>query len=351
MVIRREKIWVPSVIVFLVALIFISAVGFLPRVFPGTFSQSGILYAFMGETFFADVYVFYPNKRLKKLSPSHNGIYYQPHINPQGDKVVFFGNDAGSPRIWLAHLDTGDVVALTPTGSSARHPVFSWDGTMIAFASDRAFQQARERIELMRGNGLPPESMHLNLFVMDTDGRHVRQITYGPFQDQRPAFSPDGKTIVFVSNRDGERRLWSVAIDGNQVPRPLQTEGWGYRPWYSADGQWLYFFTDVNGRDQICKQSINGGPIIPLANDDSGTSHGPFVDYTDEVLLFHSTRGGKFGLWELPLDGGEPRQIPLPHLEGEPSHATRSQNGILAFDVYQQTVSRKIASFIKDITK
>jgi Tol biopolymer transport system component len=343
---QQKAIEIASVLVlFTVALIL--STGLVSMPFSDTTSNSKLLFNIMGKTFFADVYVFYPGGKLDRISPSNSGIYYQPHINPQGDKVVFYGNEIGPPRIWVADLNNGKAVALTPETSGARHAVFSWDGSMIAFASDRSHKQDHERIELMRGNGLPPEDLILNLFIMDSNGQNVRQITSGPYQDQRPAFSPDGKTLVFVSNRQLNKHLWTVEIDGNKEPRPLQMNNWGYRPWYSQDGQWIYFFTCVKERHQICKISISGGPILPLPNDDLGDSHGPFVDYNNDVLLMHSTRNQKFGIWELPLDGSKPRQVMLPELEAAAAHATRSRTGVIAFDVCRRTLVRKIGSSIE----
>jgi Tol biopolymer transport system component len=345
---QKKGMGIAGVLIF-VAIASILVICLVSQICSDPNLNSRLLFNLYGKTFFADVYVYYPNGQLKKLSPSDNGIYYQPHINPQGDKVVFYGNEDGPPRIWLAHPGTGHVAALTPETSGARHPVFSWDGSMIAFASDRSHNQNPERIEWMRGNGLPPEELVLHLYIMDTNGQNVRQITFGPYQDQRPAFSPDGKTLAFVSNRGSKRVLWTVQINGNHEPRPLQMDRWGYRPWYSPDGQWIYFFTSIKNRHQICKISINGGQIFPLANDDAGTSHGPFVDYNNDTLLIHSTRNGKFGIWELPLDGTEPRQVLLPELEEAVAHATRSKSGIIAFDVCRRTFARKLGSTIEGL--
>jgi Tol biopolymer transport system component len=346
---KQKKVIGIASLLLILAIVSIAVPGLVSQICSNPSMNSRLLYNLYGKTFFADVYVFYPNGELKKLSPSDSGIYYQPHINPQGNKVVFYGSENGPPRIWMANIETGRAAALTPETSGARHPVFSWDGSMIAFASDRSYHQNPERIELMRGNGLPPEELVLHLFIMDTNGKNVRQITFGPYQDQRPAFSPDGKTLAFVSNRGSARGLWTVQIDGNHEPRPLQMDGWGYRPWYSPDGQWIYFFTSIKNRHQICKISINGGQIFSLPNDDSGTSHGPFVDYDNATMLLHSNRNGKFGIWELPLDGTEPRQVMLPDLEEMVAHATRSKNGIIAFDVCRRTLMRKIGSSIEEI--
>ena len=190
-----------------------------------------------GRTFTAAVFVWFPDGRIQRVSPSVNAIFYQPHIHPC---VVFFGNESGPPRVWKADLASGEVIALTPQAVGARHPALSWDGSRIVFSSDLASGQKPEGIERMHGDGKPPKDLVLNLFVMDADGLNMHQITFGPYQDQRPCFSPDGKTIAFVSNRGGGMGLWSVPADGSTAPRPLQSRGWGYRPCFSTGGRWIF---------------------------------------------------------------------------------------------------------------
>ena len=64
---------------------------------------------------------------------------------------------------------------------------FSPDGKRIVFRSSR--------------NG------NMNLYLMDADGRNVRQLTNGPWRDNFPVFSPDGKAIAFSSDRDGPKDI------------------------------------------------------------------------------------------------------------------------------------------------
>ena len=285
--------------------------------------------------FYADVFVWFSNGHVKQVS-SGDGIYYQPCIHPEGTHVVYSGNSSGPPRVWKADLKTGEVVPLTPADSGARHPVFSWDGKRIAFSSDRASGQAPERMEDMGPKGIPPQNLRVNIFIMDSNGMNTKQLTAGPYQDQRPTFSPDGKQIAFVSNRTGPNRLWLVSADGTTAPRPLQERGWGYRPWYSVDGKWIFFFTGIGGRHQICKILAEGGKVVPLPNDDQGQSHGPFSDPTGACLLMQSIRGGSWRIWELPLDGSPPRKLMPPGFSFA-AHPTRSKNGIITFDVVRYT--------------
>ena len=308
-----------------------------------TLIDEQLLYLLMGKTFLSDVYLRFDNGDIEKISPTENGVYYQANINRDGTKVVFFGNDIGSPQVWLYDLKKKSHSVLTPKGISARHAVFSYDGKQIAFASDFGVEQEHERLEFMHGDGTPPNNMILNLFTMDLNGDHRKQITFGKYQDQRPAFSPDGKWLAFVSNRNGEERIWIVASDGLSEPRPLQQSGYGYRPWFSIDGKKIYFFTHINKRHQICSLDLQTKAIIPLKNDDQGDSHGPFVDDTHNSLLIHSNRSGKWTLFELPLNGAPSHSIQPPQFK-EALHATCSINGTLAFDVPRISEFRQFAS-------
>lgn len=281
------------------------------------------------------VFSWYPDGRVERISPA-DGIYYQACVHPQGTHAVFFGASSGTPRLWKAGLNTGALTPLTDGDAGARHPSYSWDGRAIVFASDRLSAGAHEQVETFN-----PSTRHVspeiafNLFVADAEGEGACPVTSGLFQDHRPSFSPDGRTIVFASNRDGAIRIWAAPADGSEPPRRLLREGWGYRPWYSVDGREIFFYSDMHsavpGEDRICCMPAGGGVSSPLRNDDCGITHGPFADPHGETLLVHSTRGGEWGIWELPLDGSPMRPLIPPGFRCA-SHATRARNGVITFD-------------------
>ena len=280
-----------------------------------------------------DVYVWVPSEQVRRISPG-DGFYYHACISPDGRTVLYGGNTSGSPRIWSVNVDGTSTKALTPTESGARHPAFSWDGTQVAFTSDRHSGHPPQTVDQIDGSGMPT---HGDIFVFDPDGNGARQLTDGPDTDQRPCFSPDGKTVVYVSNRDGDMTLWTVRSDGSGVPEPLPFRGQAFRPWFSADGKWIYFIGtgrgyDSGDRHQIHRVRLDDDRAEPLVNDNRGRSHGPFVDPSGEVLLMHSTRDSdSHHIWEVPPDGSSPRMLDIPGFD-HAAHPTRSSNGVLAFD-------------------
>jgi TolB protein len=268
-------------------------------------------------------------------------VYIQPHVHPVGTHVVFWGGEAGPPRIWKADLATGEFVALTLPHVAARHPSYSFDGSRIVFAASLS-SSAVGRKSRIDWAGLPEADEVTNLFVMDANGRGLRQITFGPYQDQRPCFSPDGSTVVFVSNRSGANALWSMSSDGGE-PLPLLGPTNAYRPSFSVDRDWLFFYTRVDGRDRIAMVRAKGGQVSLFPNDDRGTSRGPFADPGGTHLLMHSNRDGAWGLWELPLDGSPPRSVQPPGFDAA-AHATRAANGVMTFDTIRTHWVRRAAS-------
>jgi Tol biopolymer transport system component len=282
-----------------------------------------------GDRFGAWVGARFPDGRVERISPP-GGFYYQACVHPDGTAALFSGAVSGPPRLWTIPLEPlGDAVALTPPDSGARHGVWSWDGDRIAFTSDRAAPGRPQNVEEMSAQG-QPELGHI--FAMAPDGGNVEQLTDGVSVDQRPTFSPDGSTVVFVSDREDRIGLWRVPADGTGQAEPLPYRGLGYRPWFSVDGATLYFFTVDGDRHRLARVGLDESTAVLFDNDDQGWTHGPFVDPNGEVLIVHSTRiDGRYRLFEVPIDGSPMRAL---EIEGvaHPMHGTRSRNGVIAFD-------------------
>lgn len=197
-----------------------------------------------------------------------------------------------------------------------------------------AFDGVTEDVRLMKKEGEPPKKIHTNIYMMNRDGGNIKQLTFGMYRDLRPTFSPDGDTVVFVSNRSGEIRIWKLELENEtNIPEIILPDLYAYRPIFSPDGQWLYFFVHKSReRHQICRLKIENENVQCLENDSRGYTHGPFVAPDGQSVYVHSTRGGgNWKIWRIPLDGSEPLSM-QPVFFSNTLHPSISTNGIMAFD-------------------
>lgn len=86
------------------------------------------------------------------------------------------------------------------------------------------------------------------VYLLSASGGKPRQVTFGESEDSTPIFSPDGKSIVFQSNREApeERHLWIVPLDGSKPRRVTNlSQGVESAPQWSPDGKQLYFISSA----------------------------------------------------------------------------------------------------------
>ena len=294
--------------------------------------------ASVAETFKTHVYAWFPDNVVRRLSPSP-GFFVHACVHPEGKGAVFWGGSEGRPRLWFFDFAAGTASPITRPDVGSVEPSFDWKGRRLVFASDAAASSHLDLLAIAQSKAQSKTranayDTHLNLFVMDADGANVRQITRGPFQDSRPAFSPDGKTVVFLSNRGGSGEgLYLVRVDASAQPRRLLPENGIGRPWFSSDGRSVYFFfTGVpDEHRRICRVSVEGGPWEPITPDGLPRSQGSFADPDGVHLWFHSTKAGITSPFRFNLQTRELQRV-MPPGFSTAGHVTRSRNGIITFD-------------------
>jgi TolB protein len=142
-----------------------------------------------------------------------------PGFSPDGTKIVFMGHEAGDYDIYVAELATGKATQLTHAPGSDGWPVWSPDGSTIAFASERDDCIYAAKDETCWSTGEPGD--HHDIWIMNTDGTNERRVT--PEFGQFVSWSPDGRYLLvsgyslYVIRPDGTGRA-DVASNAGGIP-------------------------------------------------------------------------------------------------------------------------------------
>jgi Tol biopolymer transport system component len=156
-------------------------------------------------------------------------------------------------------VDRPSRVSVAPVSDLAHPKQIS---PRYAYYDDLAWTPAGELVYSLVDNG------GSNLWITKADGSEPRQLTADASLNSYAAVSPDGRFIVFVSDRDGKRTLMRTDQNGSQ-PLKLTNED-SFYPNISPDGQWVYFVAWRYGDSSLWRVSISGGEPMAVVDPPSG---------------------------------------------------------------------------------
>jgi len=107
-----------------------------------------------------------------------------------------------------------------------------------------------------------------DIFRVRADGSDLQQLTFGPGSNSDPTVSPDGQTIVFVSDRTGQFQLWRMKADGHDQVALTDVPNEVVHPVFSPDGQRIYFSVSDAGQCHIWQVPAAGGAPSPVLDAD-----------------------------------------------------------------------------------
>ncbi|MFZ0822085.1 MAG: S9 family peptidase, partial [Terriglobales bacterium] len=119
-----------------------------------------------------------------------------------------------------------------------------------------------------------------HIWLMDADGKNTRQFTFGEKGESSPSFSPDGKSIAFISSRDGSDNdnLYVISASGGEARQLTNISTGVGDPLWSPDGKWIAFSSDVYpecSADDACNKKI-----------EQRWSKGPLHAHMADALLY-----------------------------------------------------------------
>lgn len=166
---------------------------------------------------------------------------------------------------------------------------FRPDGGRIIFASSHldpkldeteAAERRRQAEDAQSGKRRPYSwdfDPHMDIFEADPDGSNLKRLTAAAGYDAECAYSPDGRQIVFTSNRDNDLDLYVMNSDGSGVRRLTKAPGYDGGPFFSPDGQWVIFRSDRKKEHylQIYAVRADGTGEVALT-DNQGVNWAPY---------------------------------------------------------------------------
>ncbi|MCG3147400.1 MAG: Protein TolB [Verrucomicrobiae bacterium] len=270
----------------------------------------------------------------KLLSP--DGYFFQPMLDYRGEQVVFWGRQLGENgfNIWRYDFHANSLRKLTADRAVSGHPFWSNDGRQIVYFSTVGVSNATE---WFRHDQFQPHHAARNIWLMNSDGSQRTQLTHGTHLDEHPCFSPDGKFVVFVSDRSGSMNLWRIAISTGELDQLTTHASLDYRPIFSPTGDRLAFFSTNNPAHShaLCVMNWKTGSItFPIPDDVFAWVHGPYWLPDGKTLLLHGALAGQSvcNLWFFHLPSRQLERLTIPEFSSTAHGSLSIPNHRLVYD-------------------
>lgn len=188
---------------------------------------------------------------LRRLT-STPGYDAEATVSYDGRKIVFTSTRDGDLDIYVMRIDGTHVRRLTRELGYDGGAFFSPDGRQIVYRAHHPTDAAEiaDYQALLRQGFIRPT--RLEIWVMNTDGSHKRQVTRNGAANFAPFFHPDGRRIIFASNlADPQSRnfdLYLINVDGTGLERVTYSPEFDGFPMFSFDGKKLVWASNRNAR-------------------------------------------------------------------------------------------------------
>ncbi len=169
------------------------------------------------------------------------GLYLGFDLSPDEKRVALdLVNLAGGREIWLMELSRGVASRITLSSSAEVFPVWSPDGSRIAFGSSRGMGGADLYQRPSTGSGVVEP-------LLESEGRKIPN-----------DWSRDGKFLLYgFSRQNAKGELWAISLLGDRRPFPVvQLPSNVSQGSFSPDGRWVAYVSDESGRQEVYAQNF-----------------------------------------------------------------------------------------------
>src|SRR5262245_645942 len=236
------------------------------------------------------------------------GLEDEPSYSPDGKFLAYTTDDRGNLDVMVLPLAGGEPIRIAGTDADEAQPAWSPDGSRIAYVS--AKEHGGRLAPTLNTSALLVNlnSSFGDIFVVPAlGGAAAKLVEDGHY----PSWSPDGKRIVFMSNRGGQVKLWTVASEGG-APTQLTKDPQkiDYQPAWSPDGKWIAYGSGV-------PTTASGGwrfnvAVIPAGGGESASLTSEFLYVTrpawsvdGKAVFFGADQNGILNVFKVPFRDGQ----------------------------------------------
>ncbi|MGB9773111.1 MAG: TolB family protein [Bacteroidota bacterium] len=184
---------------------------------------------------------------------THNpGYDAEATVSPVEAKIIFTSFRNGDLGIYTMDFDGGHVIRLIDSLGYEGGPYYSWDGKKVVYRAFYPKDSAaiREYENLLAKRLLKP--VVIEIYVADSDGKNIRQVTKHGAASFAPFFYPDNEHIVYASNvSDPQRRSFQLRMireDGSEDEQITYAGTFNSFPMFTHDGKKIIFCSNRNAK-------------------------------------------------------------------------------------------------------
>jgi TolB protein len=155
----------------------------------------------------------------------------------------------------------------------------------------------------------PKDRRIKQLAVMDSDGANHRYLTTGQATTLTPRYSPDYKSILYLSYLNGQPRIYRIDPATAAQTLIVQSRYPVFAPRWSPDGRWVLYSMAIAGNTDIYKISSAGGGTPVKLTDSPGIDIGGSFSPDGSKIVFESDRSGSQQVYTMNVDGSNQQRI------------------------------------------
>jgi len=226
-----------------------------------------------------------------------------PSWSPRGDQIIVAKSTSLLGDISGA---MGQVLRVDPSSGDAT-PLFwvqsVWGGSVDFVDFDFVSDDKMVFDEILWKSSL--EELPLDGDLPLPGGR---VLTQGFSRDRQPAYSPDGKNILFSSNRSGNLDIWILNRESGELRQITDDDAEDWDPAFSADGRSILWSSNRSGHLEIWIADADGSAARQLSNDGEDAEN-PTQTGDGEWVVYASGSSEHPGIWKIRSDGSDAERI------------------------------------------